>query len=361
MALPIESPGLDLLRARRHRLQLRCAGGRDPAGAQFGVSPFGILGTWNSFDRRSQALILTLPAALYVVAILHANNYRDIEVDKQGGWESNWWSFMGMLLWRCFGQLVSDPCFGAFSTIVESVFEKSRNLNGVSFKMGTISFRVHLLRSTVSFLRLSVPESRIVVENRQYQELSWVLNYQNGGPMIFRAAAIYCLFFLSLNCTLFRIFEHQLGTCDSRGYPGSVVRQSFITRTLATSSSLFNHRVHIAPLLAVSVLVLGALCKSRPQRPNRPFIMNRPSEISTGGYGRREAIHFSPGKASGFWSRQSTRKTHIFGGWRSAVTQERWFQIHTLVSSALWSPSLDSISVGAGGPTDIRHSSPFDC
>lgn len=34
---------------------------------------------------RLEALILTLPAALYVVEILHANNYRDIEVDKQGG------------------------------------------------------------------------------------------------------------------------------------------------------------------------------------------------------------------------------------------------------------------------------------
>eukprot|EP00435_Cladocopium_sp_Y103_P010435 s1175_g2.t1 len=36
---------------------------------------------------RLEALILTLPAALYVVAILHANNYRDIEVDKQGAVE----------------------------------------------------------------------------------------------------------------------------------------------------------------------------------------------------------------------------------------------------------------------------------
>ena len=29
------------------------------------------------------AVVLALPAALYVVAILHANNYRDIESDKQ--------------------------------------------------------------------------------------------------------------------------------------------------------------------------------------------------------------------------------------------------------------------------------------
>jgi len=31
------------------------------------------------------AVVLAFPAALYVVAILHANNYRDIESDKQGG------------------------------------------------------------------------------------------------------------------------------------------------------------------------------------------------------------------------------------------------------------------------------------
>ena len=31
------------------------------------------------------AMLLPLPAAFYVVAILHANNYRDIEVDKQAG------------------------------------------------------------------------------------------------------------------------------------------------------------------------------------------------------------------------------------------------------------------------------------
>jgi len=31
------------------------------------------------------ALLLTTPASLYVVGILHANNYRDIEVDKKGG------------------------------------------------------------------------------------------------------------------------------------------------------------------------------------------------------------------------------------------------------------------------------------
>ncbi|CAK9013081.1 unnamed protein product [Durusdinium trenchii] len=33
----------------------------------------------------SAGLVLTLPAALYVVAILHANNYRDIEADRRGG------------------------------------------------------------------------------------------------------------------------------------------------------------------------------------------------------------------------------------------------------------------------------------
>ncbi|CAE7662377.1 ubiad1, partial [Symbiodinium pilosum] len=32
-----------------------------------------------------QALLLTAPASLYVVGILHANNYRDIEVDSMGG------------------------------------------------------------------------------------------------------------------------------------------------------------------------------------------------------------------------------------------------------------------------------------